>query len=245
MRRVLRRDLDLVDADAELRGDELREDRLGALAHLRDRGEDRGSGRRRSSSTEATDGQLDLAGAGEPGAVPGEREPDARRRPVRRSGAPRGHDAGAAAAPGSSVVRARTRSNSAASAARSRTSLAGDALAQDLAGRGRIAEPVDVAAPHLERAQPERLGEPVRSGSPPRTPSAAPRSRGTRRWVACSSRVARPRIRTFGQRYGPPAWSTPRRQDDGGERAVGAAVHDDLDVLGDERPVARDAGPVA
>ncbi len=34
-------------------------------------------------------------------------------------------------------------------------------------------------------------------------------------------------------------------QHDGGQRAVRAAVHDDLDVLGDERAVAPDAGPVA
>ena len=48
-------------------------------------------------------------------------------------------------------------------------------------------------------------------------------------------RVARARIRTFGQRYGPPAWSA-ARQDDGRQGAVRAAVHDDLDVLGDQPP---------
>ena len=110
--------------------------------------------------------------------------------------------------------------------------LAGHAVAQDLAGRRRVAGPVDVAPAELERADrraPRRSGS---AASRPRTRSAAPRSRGTRRSAACSSRVARARIRTFGQRYGPPAWSAPRDRTTGRERAVRAAVHDDLDRPG-------------
>ena len=58
-------------------------------------------------------------------------------------------------------------------------------------------------------------------------------------------RVARARMRTFGQRYGPPRVERAAREHDRGERAVRAAVHDDLDVLGDEPAIAGDAGPMA
>ena len=75
-RGVLRRDLDLAELDAERIGDELREDRLRALAHLGRRGQDAdaaviGQLERRDRC------ELDLAGAGEPCAVPGQRQADA------------------------------------------------------------------------------------------------------------------------------------------------------------------------
>ena len=74
-RRVLRRHLDVVDVELQLRGDQLREDRLRPLAHLGRRGED---------PDPAVGGQLEardrahllLARAREPGAVPREREAD-------------------------------------------------------------------------------------------------------------------------------------------------------------------------
>ena len=65
-----------------------------------------------------------------------------------------------------------------------------------------------------------------------------------RRSAACSSGVARARMRTFGQRYGPPAWIAPAAEDDRRQRAVRPAVHHDLDVLGDERAVGLHPGPV-
>ena len=122
--------------------------------------------------------------------------------------------------------------------------LAGDAVAQDLAGRGRVAEPVDVAAPDVERRDAELLGDPVEVG--------LGRELGLRRPEAAERAVGR-RVRA--RRPGPDAdvraavraagVEGAARQDDRRERAVRAAVHDDLDVLGDERAVAGHAGPVA
>src|SRR5262249_39828419 len=106
--------------------------------------------------------QVDLARAGEPGTVPRQRQADAtgdaiplgaQRRP--------GHDPGAFASdarrvmPGAQVLVL-------AGLGRSLEDLlAGDAVAQDLAGRRRVARDVDVHAPDVERAHAQRLGDPV------------------------------------------------------------------------------------
>ena len=79
--RVLRREIDRLEGHAEGVGHELREDRLGALAHLGRGGQD--ADRALGGQLERGDRcELDLAGAGEPGAVPGEREPDAAGHPL-------------------------------------------------------------------------------------------------------------------------------------------------------------------
>ncbi len=57
--------------------------------------------------------------------------------------------------------------------------------------------------------------------------------------------VALARIRTFGQRYGPAAVQRAPGEHDRGQRAIRAAVHDDLDVLRHEPAITGDARPVA
>ena len=57
--------------------------------------------------------------------------------------------------------------------------------------------------------------------------------------------IARPVMRTFGHRYGPPACSIAAREHHRRERAVRAAVHDDLDLLGDQLAGVAHAGPIA
>ena len=134
--------------------------------------------------------------------------------------------------------RSRTRSKWLAATRLLEDLLAGDALAQHLAGRGGVVDPVDVAPPQLGRAQ-VRARSAIRFScvSAANSVCGAPKPRN-----APFGRRVRPRrparSRTFGQRYGPPAWSSAARQHDGRERAVRAAVHDDLDVLGDEPAVA-------
>ena len=91
----------------------------------------------------------------------------------------------------------------------------GDALAQDL--------PEWASCPPPRRrsgagSRPARSPAAPRSGTggpPSRTRPGARRSRGTRRSAACSWRRTRDRMRTFGQRYGPPAWSVPRESTTG------------------------------
>ncbi len=58
-------------------------------------------------------------------------------------------------------------------------------------------------------------------------------------------RVARARMRTFGHAVRAAGVDRPTGQDDRRERAVRAAVHDDLDVLGEEPAVRGHARPVA
>ena len=139
---------------------------------------------------------------------------------------------------------ARNRSNSPASAARSRTSSPATLVAQDLAGRRRVAEPVDVAPADLERGHAERVGDPVELGLGGELglwrPEAAERAVGRR--VRARRPGADPHVRAAVRAAGVDGAA---RQDDRGERAVRAAVHDDLDVLGDEPAVAGHAGPVA
>ncbi len=122
--------------------------------------------------------------------------------------------------------------------------LAGHARAQDLAGRRRVAEHVDVAPPDLERTEPQRVGDPVEVGLGRelglRRPEAAERAVGRRvgpRRPGADAHV-RAAIR-------PARVDRAARQDDRRQRAVRAAVHHDLDVLGDQPAVAGHAGPVA
>ena len=232
---------------AEGVGDELREDRLGPLAHLGRGGQDPDPAL--GGQLERGDrGELDLARAGEPGAVPGEREPDAGGRPLATRSA--------AASPGSS--------RSPLAPARSRRRVA-------------RAQPLELGRPRRRARGPPRRPRcragPGRSGScrravdvPPadleraRCPSA---SAIRLRWVsAANSDLRRPepaeravRRRVRPRRAGPDpdvraavrAAGVDRaaRQDDRRERAVRAAVHDDLDVLRDEPAVVGHAGPVA
>ena len=74
-----------------------------------------------------------------------------------------------------------------------------------------------------------------------RRPEAAERAVGRR----VRRDVARARMRTFGQRVRAAGVERAARQDHRRQRAVRAAVHDDLDVLRDEAAVAGHAGPVA
>ena len=132
---------------------------------------------------------MDLARAGESRAVPGKRDPDARR-------ASRASRCGGAA-PGSCRSRGARRASRAVSLPEPFEArgvhgdpledlFGGHALAQDLAGRRRVAEAVDIARPDLGRAQAQAFGDTSRAGSRRRTRSAARRSRGRRRSAACS-----------------------------------------------------------
>ena len=122
--------------------------------------------------------------------------------------------------------------------------LAGHAVAQDLAGRGRVAGRVDVAPPDVERRDPELLGDPVEVG--------LGRELGLRRPEPAECAVGR-RVRAGGLGPDPHVRAAVRaagvdrasREDHGRQRAIGAAVHHDLDVLRDERAVVGDAGAVA
>ena len=198
------------------------------------------------SSIDTTEAELDLARAGEPGAVPAEREPiplAVRSRSV-RSGDPGIAPGACPAGRARRAYRARRRSNSAASAARSRTS--------SPATLSRRTWPVGVVSPRrytLRRRissgrMPSALGDAVELG--------LGRELDLRRAEAAERAVGR-RVRARRPGPDPDVRAAVRaagvdraaRQDDRGERAVRAAVHDDLDVLGDEPSVARDAGPVA
>ena len=179
-----RRELDVVVRDAEGLADELREDRLGPLAHLGRGGQDAdpalGGELDRGDARE-----LDLARAREPGTVPGEGEADAagralaaraQRRPGRRT---------RARARPPRVVGLRPEPRELRGLGRTlQDLLAGDAVAQDLAGRGRVAGVVDVAPPDLERRDAELLGDPVEVGLGRelglRSPESAERAVGRR-----------------------------------------------------------------
>src|SRR4029079_18879654 len=121
---------------------------------------------------------------------------------------------------------------------------AGDALAQDLTGRRRVAVAVDVPAPDVERRDRQPLGDPVEvclGGELGlwRT-EAAERSVG---WGVRPRRLGpdahvRAAVRAAGV-------DRATREDDRGERAIRAAVNHDLDVLRDQDAIARHAGPMA
>ena len=237
-RGVLRRELDRLERHAERVGDELREDRLGPLAHLGRGGQD--ADRALGGQLERGDrGELDLAGAGEPGAVPGEREPDAAGHPLAPGPQRRARDRAGTRSPHAFRVVARAQALELAGLGGPLEDLlAGHAVAQDLAGRGRVAEDVDVPPPDLERADLERLGDPVEVGLGRelglRRPEPAKRAvrRRVRPRRAGADADVRAAVRAAGV-------DRAARQDDRGQRAVRAAVHHDLDVLGDEPAVAR------
>ena len=189
--------------------------------------------------------ELDLAGAREAGAVPREREPDAARRslPVRAQRTGRDRARPGAPAPRVGGPRAQSRELGGLGGPL-QDLLGGHARAQDLAGRGRVARDVDVASADVQGRDPELLGDPVevRLGRELglRRPEAAERAVGRR--VGPGRPRPDPDVRA--------AIRTTRveraaRQHDRRERAVRAAVHHDLDVLGDEHALAGDAGAVA
>ena len=194
-----RRDVHRVRRDAQRVGDDLAEHGPGALAHLGVGRQREDPAARRQLHAMRTLASRRLAAAGEPGPVPAEREPDPRRgaRPRRRAGRPRRDPR-------------QIRSKPDASAAASSTSSAADALAQHLAGGGDVALAVRVAPADLERAT---CPAPRRSGpgaSPPRTRSAARRTRGTRRWAACWSAPPGRGSGRWGRRTGRRRGSPPR-----------------------------------
>ena len=224
--------------DAERLGDELREDRLGALPHLGRRGEDPDPAF--GGQLERHDrGELDLAGTREAGAVPGEGQADPAGDP--RSFGPQRRSRDRARAGTSAAIAPGPLAQALELGRLGRPLedlLAGHALAQDLAGRGRVAEPVDVPAADLQRREAQPVGDPVevRLGRELdlRRPEAAEGAVGRRvraRRAGADADV-RAAVRAAGV-DGAPA------QDDRRERAVRAAVHDDLDVLGEEPAVAR------
>ena len=140
-------------------------------------------------------------------------------------------------------VRSRSRSNSRGFRGTFEDLLAGHALAQHLAGRGRVAEPVDVPPPDLERRDAELLRDPVEVGLGReldlRRPEAAERAV---RWRVRARRPgADPDVRAAVRAAGVDGAAA---QDDRRERAVRPAVHDHLDVLGQDPAVVGHPGPV-
>ena len=175
--------------DAERVGDELREDRLGPLPHLGRGGQDAQIRPSAVSSSEAT-----LASLTSPEPVnPAPCQASARPMPLtRRARDPcatgRRRDRARARAPPPRVVGPRPQPGELGGLRGPLEDLlAGHAVAQDLAGRRRVAGPVDVAPADVERRDPELLGDPVQLRSRPRTRSAARRIRGRRRSAACWS----------------------------------------------------------
>ena len=122
--------------------------------------------------------------------------------------------------------------------------LAGHALAEDLAGRRRVAEPVDVAPPDLERAEAERLGDPVELGLGGELHLGRPESAegAVGRRVGAGRPRPNPDVRAA---IGAARVDRAARQDDRRERAVRPAVHHHLDLLGDQPAVVGHAGSVA
>ena len=243
-RRVLRRDVDIVDGHAQLRRDELGEDRLRPLPHLRRRGEDPDPAiRPKLDRGDAR--ELHLAGSGEAGPVPGQGEADAGGGPIGAGPEWRaGHTAGAGA-PGPGSLGAGPNALELGRLGRPLQDLFGrDALPEDLAGRRLITHPVEVAPPDVEGAHAEGVGDPpdldlrgelnLRRAEPPEGTVR----RRVRPGRSCPDPDVRAAIRSTGV-------DRPATQDDGRQGAVRAAVHHDVDLLGDECPVGLDAGPVA
>src|SRR5438552_2960729 len=121
--------------------------------------------------------------------------------------------------------------------------LGSHALPQHLAGWCLVADPVQVPTTDLERAQPERFGEPaeldLRGELDLRRAEAA---EGTvRRRIGPRGASPDPDVRAAVRPAGMDRSAT---EDHRGERAVRPAIHDDVDVLGDQRAIGLDAGPV-
>jgi len=121
--------------------------------------------------------------------------------------------------------------------------LAGHAVPQDLAGRCRVAGDVDIATPDVQRADVERLRDPVevRLGGELHLRRAEPAERAVRWRVRARGPSADPDVRAAVRTAG---MDRAAREHDRRQRGVGAAVHDDLDVLGEQPAVAGHAGPV-
>ena len=147
--------------DPEGLGDELREDRLRPLAHLGRGGQDPERALAVSSS-ETTMARWTSPRPGEPGPVPGQRQPDPGRGPLADGPERRRRDGPGAVArlPRCRVARPHVLELAGLSGPLEDL-LARDAVTQDLAGRGHVAGHVDVAPADLERADPECLGDPV------------------------------------------------------------------------------------
>src|SRR5262249_44812672 len=142
---------------AELLGHELGEDRLRPLPHLGRTGEDPDAAIR--AELERGDArQLDLATPREPGTVPGEGDADPRRRAVTARPERRARHAAGPLPPRAGPL-------GPGAAALELGGLGGPlqhvrgghALAEDLARRRLVAEPVEVPPADLQRADPERF----------------------------------------------------------------------------------------
>ncbi len=174
----------------------------------------------------------------EPGAVPAERDPDARASSARSAtGSPRRPGLGGVARADPLELRAPRRPP------RARRGAATLSRSTWPVARG-VALAVGVAAADLERRHAQRLGDAVEVGLGGeldlRRAEAAERAVGRR--VGHGRARPDPDVRAAVRAAGVDAAA---RQHHRRERAVRAAVEDELDVLGDERAVARDAGPVA
>ena len=150
--------------DAERLGDELREDRLGALAHLGRGGQD-ATRPSAVSSSEATAASLTSPEPVNPAPCQARARPiplAVRSRSVRSGRS--GTDARARAPP-PRVLGPGPQPDELGGLGRPlQDLLPGDAVAQDLAGRRRVARAVDVAPADVERREAERLGDPVEVG---------------------------------------------------------------------------------
>ena len=191
-------------------------------------------------------GQLDLARSGEPGAVPGQGEADAAGDPIRARCA-MAHPA-PCPSPHAAVARRRSVPAAGRTPPPRRPAPGPPPRPRSRAGPGRSAScrPAGRRCAGGCRAARARACSAIRLRwvSAANSVCGAPKPRNAP-FGGVLVRVARARMRTFGQRYGPPACERAAAEHDRRERAVRAAVHDDLDVLGDERAVAGDAGPVA
>ena len=166
-----------------------------------------------------------LARAGEPGAVPGEREADRRARCGRP--AVRVAARGGGLRPGPLELATPRRPARAPRVPATSTP-------EHLPGRGHAARPVDVPAAELERRHPERIGRPVDLHLGGELGLRRPEARGTRRWAACWSRrratgSGRCRRRTGRRRGSSPARARPgsascRRRRRGRGRCPGATI---------------------
>ena len=174
------------------------------------------------SSSDCDRCELDLAGAGEAGTMPGQRQADAGGEPcVVRPALANGPRLAGVAIEGR-CLRGRLQHVDAT-----------DRLAEHLAGRGDVALAVDPAPSQVERGGVERLGDAVdlhlggelRLRRAEATEGAV--GRGVRRHRATGDAHVLAPIRAAGVQHA-------AREDHGRERAVRPAIHDDLDLLRDQ-----------
>ncbi len=243
-RGVHRGHLDLVRLDAQGLGGEHRKDGLGALADLGVGDED---------ANDAVVAELDagharehdLAASGEAGAVPGHRESDARDAPdahrvdaaARVRGLPPAHRPGLLAELADALVLG--------SLGGALQHLRGaHALTQALPGGRRVALAIHPAGSQLRGREAQRIGGAghleLRGELDLRRPEAPEGTVGRR--VRGHGAAADARVRAVVR---PAGMEDAARQHHRRKRAVGASVHDDLDVLGDEVAVCIHAGAIA